>query len=388
MRKPFDFSVYIVVLVKEWKFILLNCFVAGIVAVIYSFFIAEKQYVSSVTFLPPYEERSLLSFLPGGAGSIFSTDIIPQQIQTIFESKSLRRKVIKEFNLYEKYKLLKSENKFEQALRRLKKDIVLDIYEIGSLGVTKHISYTIHCYNTSSDTAFELAKYTFSILDSVIKEISVDKGKRNRIFVEKQLSINKNILYSLQETFERFQKENKVYNIPSQLKLTLDSYGNLKAKLLANEIKKKRLQKDYNNEYPIIMALEKENSVIKSNLLKMEKQTEPDVVIGFEKSAEMFPQYTNYLREIKVQNKLILLLTQQLEEAKLKEARDISPLKIVDLPFVPEYKARPKRILLCVGIVGVYLIFLFSIIFLQYVYIEFIRKTSLYHEIISIFKRQ
>ena len=92
------------------------------------------------------------------------------------------------------------------------------------------------------------------------------------------------------------------------------------------------------------------------------KEKDPDILIGFEKSAEMFPHYTNFLREIEVQNKLILLLTQQLEEAKLKEARDISPLKIVDSPFIPEYKARPKRILLCIGIVGVYLIFLFSII--------------------------
>lgn len=387
MRKAFDFSVYILILAKEWKFILFNCIVAAAVAVIYSFFIAEKQYVSSVTFLPPYEEKSLFNFLPGGAGSIFSSDIVPQQTQTIFDSKSLRRKIINKFNLYAKYKLLKSENKFEQALKRLKKDMIMDVYEVGSLGVTEHISYTIHCYHTSPDTAFKMVTFTFSIIDSVIKEISSDKGKRNRKFIEKQLSINVRILDSLQEEFKNFQKQNKVFNIPSQLKLALNNYGSLKAKLLANEIKKKSLQKDYNTDYPVILALKKENAVIRSKLTSMEKQTAPNVIIGFEKSADMLPRYTNYLRDIEVQNKLILLLTQQFEEAKLKEARDISPLKVVDLPFVPEYKARPKRILLCIGIVGVYLFFLFLLLFLHYFYTQFIAKTPLYHEIHSIFKR-
>jgi len=341
MKKPFDLSSYIIVLAQNWKFLCLNCFIASIIAIIYSFFIAEKQYLSSITFLPPYEEKSILSMLPGGVGgSFFSTDIIPQQIITIFESKAIKRKIIEKYNFYNKYKLTESPNKFEQTLKRIKNDLTLEIDEFGTLGVTKHVSYTIKCYHTSPDTSYEVVQYLFALMDSVINEVSVDKGRRNRMFVDEQLSINLEILDSLQKDFEKFQIKNKVYNIPNQLQLALNSYGHLKAKLLANEIKMKSLQKDYNDDYPIILALEKENSVIRSKLATMEKQSTPDVIIGLEKSAEVLPQYTNYLREVEVQNKLILLLTQQLEEAKLKEARDISSLKVIDPPFIPEYKSR------------------------------------------------
>ena len=98
MQKPFDLSGYILIIVKEWKFILFNFFIACVLAIIYSFFLAKIQFVSSITFLPPFEDKSILSFLPGGtAGSIFSTDIVPQQITTIFESKAIRRRVIEKY---------------------------------------------------------------------------------------------------------------------------------------------------------------------------------------------------------------------------------------------------------------------------------------------------
>ena len=386
MQKTFDLSGYILIIVKEWKFILFNFFIACVLAIIYSFFLAKIQFVSSITFLPPFEDKSILSFLPGGtAGSIFSTDIVPQQITTIFESKAIRRRVIEKYNYYEKFKLTESPNKFEQTLRRLKKNLTLDIDEIGSLGITKHISYTINCFHASPDTCYEVVKYTFSLMDSVIKEVSVDRGRRNRMFIEKQLSLNMYLLDTLQEEFEEFQKKNKIFNVPSQIKLALDSYGHLKAKLLANEIKKKSLQKDYDNDYPLIIALGKENSVLRSKLMKMEKLSSPDVIIGLEKSTEMLPKYTNYLRDVEVQNKLILLLTQQLEEAKLKEARDISSLKVIDPPFIPEYKARPKRAYLAIGIVFIFMAFMFFVLFLQHFYSSFIKRSHLFYEIVNTF---
>lgn len=386
MQKNFDLSGYIILVSKKWKFILVNCFIACTVAVIYSFFIAKMQFVSSITFLPPFEQKSMLSFLPESFANLMSTsDIIPQQIITIFESKTIRRKIIEEYNFYEKFKLTESPNKFEQALNRLKNDLTMEIDELGSLGITKPVSFTMFCFHTSPDTCFEIIKYAFSLMDSIVKEISIDRGRRNRIFVQKQLSINIRILDSLHKEFEQFQVKNKVYNIPNQVKLALSNYGHLKAKLLANEIKIKILQQNYSSSYPLIVALENECSVLESKLLKMEKLTSPDILIGLEKSAEMLPEYTNYLRNLEVQTKLILLLTQQLEEAKLKEARDISSLKVIDPPFVPEYKARPKRSLLAIGIVAVYMFFMFSILFLQHFYATFVKKLPIFYEIVNAF---
>lgn len=382
MQKTFDFTGYIKIIVREWKFITLNLIIAGSLAIGYSFFIAEKQFMATVTFFPPFEDKSLLSILPGGTGaSLFSTDIVPQQIRTIFQSKGLKRKVIEKFHFYEKFKLTKSLNKFEQALKRLQRDLTLNIDEVGSLGMTKHIAYTISCYHTSADTSYKIVDYTFSLIDSMIKEVSVDRGRRNREFIEKQLILTVNTLDSMQKEFEQFQKSNKIFNIPRQIHFSLNNYAQFKAKILANNVQIKKLRQDFSQEYPQILSLKKENAVLATELIKMEKQSQPDILIGLEKSTEMLPKYTNYIRDIEIQNKLILLLTQQLEEAKLKEARDISSLKVIDPAFIPEYKARPKRILLVLTFVSAYVVFMFFILFMDYLYSSLIKNSAIFYEI-------
>jgi uncharacterized protein involved in exopolysaccharide biosynthesis len=120
----------------------------------------------------------------------------------------------------------------------------------------------------------------------------------------------------------------------------------------------------------------------------MEKIENPDVIIGLENSVGLMPHYLGFLRDIEVQNKLILIITQQLEEAKIKEARDVSSLKIVDYPQIPEYKVRPKRIFLCAAIISVYMTFVVMILIFHYFFQVHISKTSLFNEIINDFKKR
>lgn len=389
MPRYFDLSSYVVVLIRKWKLIIIHFILACIVAAVYSFVFAQKQYVSTIVFLPPFEEKSLISYLPDvPIGPISSSDIMPQQILTIFNSKALRKKIIEQYSFYTKYNLLNSQNKFEKALKRLQNDLSIDVEETGSFGVAQHVSYKISSYHTSPDTCFEVIKYTFSLLDSMIREVSIDKGRRNREFVQKQLSANKSILDSLQKEFKVFQKDNKIYDISEQVQLSLENYGFLKAQLIANEIEMKNYQQDYNNSYPLINELKKKNYVLRNKIAQMEKQSKPNVLIGLEKSADVAPIYTGFIRDMEVQNKLILLLTQQLEEAKLKEAKDISSLKIIDPAFVPEYKVRPKRIYLLVGIVATYMAALLFIILLHLFYVNYLKKTPIFYEITSLFKNK
>lgn len=384
MKNQFDLSGILFLCARRWKLLFFNGIVAVGLAIVYSFFIAQKQFVSSVTFLPPFEENSILSMVYSGMLSpSSSSDIMPQHIKTIFESKSLRRSIINKFNYYEKYKLIKSKNKFELALKSLKKDLIISSEELGSLGMTQPISFTISSYHNSADTACKIISYAFALMDSTINEISIDRGRRNRMFVEQQLAHSKHILDSLQTKFKAFQTTNKVYDIPEQVQLALKNYGNLKAQKIANDLKIEFLKKDYNGNYPAVQTLKKENEVINAELDKLESVKKPNVIIGLENSIELMPEYLDFLRDVEVQNKLILIITQQLEEAKIKEARDVSSLKIVDYPFVPEYKIRPKRILLCVGVFSVYMLFVFTLLLFHYFYQSYLLKSSLFNEIIN-----
>ncbi len=389
MKDFFDFTSFIVVLFKRWKLILANCFLISIIAIGYSFYFAEKQFVSSITFLPPPKENSMFGFMPNISALplSYSSNIMPQQIATIFNSKALRRRIIEKFNYYQKFELHANPNKFEVANRRLKRDILMEIEETGSLGVATHISYALSSYHTSPDTCYQIVKYAFFLIDSMLNHVNVDRGKQHRQFIEGQLELNRAIYDSLQVEFNKFQKENKVYNISQQVKLTLESYATLKAQLIANEIKLKELRIDYSSTFPLVQELQKKNAVLRHRIRGLEKSSDPDVFIGLVKSADLAPIYKEFLRGIEVQDRLILLLTQQLEEARLKEARDFSSLKIIDPAFVPEYKVRPKRLVLCVVIFSVYMIIVLSLIILHHVFITYIVNTKLFNELLKVFKK-
>jgi capsule polysaccharide export protein KpsE/RkpR len=314
---------------------------------------------------------------------VFGTDIMPEQIVTIFNSETLRRKIIEKFNLYQNYEIGERPGKLKLALMQLSNDIVLKNEEVGKMGISRFVSFSLNAYHTSPDTSFQMVSFIFSQIDSVIKEISSDRGRRDRIFVEQQLAHAKSVLDSIQDQFQIFQIANKAYNVPEQVGVALKSYGQIRASIMSNEIQIRRLQSDYNSNYPGIASLEKTNRTLNEKLQKMEKLTDPDIMVGLEVATELAPQYANFIRNIEIQNELILLMTQEYEQAKLKEVRDVSQLKIIDQPYVPDYKARPKRIFLVATIVTVYMFLICGILLIVHFYKTGFAGSETYNRIVS-----
>ena len=75
-------------------------------------------------------------------------------------------------------------------------------------------------------------------------------------------------------------------------------------------------------------------------------------VIDFRKSS-LFPvladvpelgvELVRLKREVEIQNTLFVFLTQQYEEAKIKEAKDTPTVQILDYPQIPYLKSAPSR---------------------------------------------
>jgi uncharacterized protein involved in exopolysaccharide biosynthesis len=370
MEKQFDLMPYILVFVRRRKAILFHCVLIIIVAWLYAFLVMKKEFMSEMIFLPPTGENTSISgLLPGIAlPSISSADISPEQINTVFASKALKRKIIEKFNLYDHYKMRKNQNKFENTLKQLNKCLMLQADEKGTLGFSKTLAFSLSAYHTSADTAYQMDQYAFSLLDSAVKAISSDRARRNRIFVEAQLEKNKSILDSLQKAMQEFQVSNKAYNIPEQAKMAIKAYADLKATMLANDVRIQVLKNEFSGETPELAALQKSNRAFEEKLTQIETDGATDAMPSLETSAKLLPQYTNLMRDVEVQNQLIVFIAREVEQAKLKEAKNISGLIVSDPAFVPEYKARPKRIMIIAIIAGVYMLFIFGFITLQEMY--------------------
>jgi hypothetical protein len=334
--------------------------------------------LSKISFLPPVSESgfSIPSIMGISLPSSTSEGISPEQFPSLFDSRIIKKQIVDHFNLIKNYKLEKNPNKIENAIKILNKNLTLEKTEIGSVGLSTTLAFTLKCYHTSPDTARQMVEYTFLLLDSATRNISIDRAHRNRVFIENQQKLNMDKLDSLQNVFQEFQVKNKAYDIPEQLKLSLQSYSEVKGNELFNDIKLKSLQNDFKISTPEIEELKSKQQVLQKKLQQIENEQNDQVITGLNRSTKLLPEYINLMRSTEMQNQVILLLTKELEQAKLQEAKNISPLMVIDPAYVPEYKARPKRIPLMVMMVGAFMGLLTFVIFAYEYYAMYFSKSK------------
>jgi tyrosine-protein kinase Etk/Wzc len=313
-------------------------------SVVYAFFLVKPEFKSEITFLPPHEgSASAVTMmgvvLPGG------TSIMYDQVEIVFNSAALKRRMIEKFNFYKLWKLDRFPDKFESALQKIKKCVMFKTKEKGSMGFEKIVAYTVSCFHPSPDTAKLMCDYAFTLIDSSVKTLSTGMAHRNRMFVENQLFTHKKILDSLQKEFQVFQLANKAFVAPEQMRLSMKNYAEIKSAAIMNELKMKALQQEFHGTLPQLEELEKNNLLYNQKLKEIETDSRIDVMPSLELSARLVPIYSNLSREIDVESQVIILLSRELEQARVQESRNVSLLTIIDPPFVPMHKARPKRVL-------------------------------------------
>ena len=312
-------------------------------SVIFTFFMLKPEYKSEVTFLPPSEGTATAVtlmglILPGG------TSIMYDQVEIVFNSAALKRRMIEKFNFYERWKIAHNPDRFEAALKKIGKYVMFKSKEKGSMGFEKIVSYTVSCYHPSPDTAKLMCDFAFSIVDSSVKTLSTGMAHRNRMFVEDQLSLHKTMLDSLQLEFKTFQLANKAFVVPEQMKLSLKNYAEIKSSAIMNELRMNALRQEFHGTVPELEELRRNDRLYNQKLTEIETDSRLDVLPSLQLSAKLLPEYSNLSRETEVQNQVIILLSRELEQARVQESRNISLLTVIDPPFVPFRKARPKRL--------------------------------------------
>jgi tyrosine-protein kinase Etk/Wzc len=312
-------------------------------SVVYAFFLVKPEFKSEITFLPPHEGSAsavtlMGMVLPGG------TSIMYDQVEIVFNSAALKKRIIEKFNFYKLWKIDKLPDRFENALLRIKKYVIFKTKEKGSMGFEKIVSFTISCYHPSPDTAKIMCDFAFSLIDSSVKNLSTGMAHRNRLFVENQLSVHKKILDSLQIEFQDFQLSNKAFVAPEQMRLSLKNYAEIKSAAIMNELKMKALQQEFHGTLPQLEELEKNDRLYNQNLKDIETDSRLDVLPSLELSVRLVPVFMNLSRQTEIENQVIVQLSRELEQARVQESRNVSLLTIIDPPFVPVNKARPKRV--------------------------------------------
>jgi len=359
------------VLVRRKKLIGLIVAVAFVCSVITSLLL-PKKYDVTVSLMPPDSNNDAMSaaasLMSGAAGALLGSSAgalglgaaSPTDIwMGVLKSNSVRDAIIERFDLKKKFGV----DAIEDARLILDKMVKIDKSKEEIVSITVEDRDPV-------ETA-RIAKAFIEELDRVSRNLSMTEGRKTRIFVERRLSETKAALAKLEEDFKRFQMENGAVKLDEQSKAIVEAIGTVKGQLMAKEVELQTLLSYATPANPQVQLLKTEVEELKAKLKELEEGQDGSRNNGIFIPTKRFPdisiQYVRLVRDIKVQQTLFELLTQQYEMASIQEAKDTPTAQVLDDARVPEKKAKPKRaMIVAVSTFTALLVAVFLAFFLQY----------------------
>jgi uncharacterized protein involved in exopolysaccharide biosynthesis len=370
---------YFRVIRKHWRMevglILVTCLVAGAVSLL-----LPKEYEATASVLPPPEPKGGRAFeaLIGqtGAGSFLGGMLSGTDTKDVFvgilKSRTMQDDIIKKFDLIKAYRLEDSKTPMQSSRAKL---AGMTNVKVSREGV---ISVTAGAYDPKM--AADIANFYVENLDRLNTTLNITDAGRTRLFLEERAAQAQKALRDTENRLKEFQSRSKAVVMEGQAKAAIESAAKLEGEILAAQVQLKTLETFATQRNPDVIRLKEGIEEMRRQLKRMEygrstgnPRPEPGgAVADYSVPLGSIPatgvELVRLIREAKIQETIFTLLTQQLEQAKIAEAKDMPTVRILDRAVVPEWKSRPK-VLLNVILAGVSSLFLavFLAFFLEYV---------------------
>jgi uncharacterized protein involved in exopolysaccharide biosynthesis len=369
------------VLVKRRK--LIFCITAFVALLSVGGTLALKNvYTATAKILPPQKDggggistlisqAGGLAALAAGAGLGGSSDLYVG----ILKSRSVADDVIKKLDLTPKLE----EKNADLTRKKLAKKVKIQADNKSGI-------ITISADDKDPQLSADLANSFVEELGRTTVKLNLSKVGIERIFLEKRLVIVKSDLKKAEDELKAFAQKNKVVQVDSQAKASIEGIAKLKAELAAREVQLSVLRTYQTDESPEVNALQ-------AGIRKLHQEI--DKLSGYEKDGEGIPsignvpglglEYARRVRDVKVQEAVFEQITKQYEVAKLNEAKDSSTIQVLDSAVVPVQKSKPARSLII--LLATFSAFLCSV-FMAFT-IEYIEKLpEADREVLTSIKRQ
>ncbi len=342
---------YAHVLVRWRKTIVINFLIVCILAAVLSF-ILPKWYTATTSILPPEEEglglglSSMLSSLPvSGLGGLAGMTTPGAIYVAILESRTVREGVVRTLDLMKDFR---SKN-MEEAIGKLSKRTNIDLSEEGIV--------TLKVTARTPQQAAQIANTYIAELNKKNTDLSVAQARNNRIFVEGRLSENEEDLHKAEEDLRRFQEQHKAISLPEQTAAAIEAAALVMGEMQTLEVQRDVLLTTMRPTNPQVFQVQVQIDALRRQLNRMEFGTEnaatidtsrgavrnKEFYVPFSRVPEVGLELARLMREVKIQEVIFELLTQQYEQAKLQEAKDTPTVQVLDSAVPPVKKSRPNR---------------------------------------------
>ncbi len=299
--------------------------IATLIAVV-AVLVAPVEYTARAVVLPQDRQESSListamsllggsiSNLPlsslGGLGG--ETDVeVP-----IIRSERLADAMNDRFHLSERYKTSRRHSRLRQWYARL--------------GTKKNPQglLTVTYRDRDPEFASQVVSGVIEEMERISAEIRSTAGKRSREFLERRVAKTRDRLSAMEDSLAAYQTEHGGAALSSGTVGAVEAGADLLTQRVRMETDTEILRRTLGSDAPALRAKELE-------IAALDRQLDELPALGSE--------LARMTRDLKVLERTYGYLSAQLEDARLKEARDVPRVQILDPPVPPTEKSRPQR---------------------------------------------
>lgn len=318
--------------------------------------LSPNIYSAKAMILPVQEDNMMKSAMlaqlgglaglaAGGLGGTTATDLY----LAILKSEAVKDPLIDRFNLKKVY----DEKKFSGVYAAIDRNTSITAGKKDGI-------ITIVVRDTDPKRSAELANGFVDELRKLTVRLNSSGAGRNRSFFEERLNGAKAELTRAEERLKVFQGKNKAISVTDQARATIESVAQLRAQLAVREVELAALRRQYTDDSPEIRQAGALVGSLRSQIARLEGVGDASSIPSVGSMPSLGAEYARLMREVKIQENLVELLTKQFEMESISEAKDIPPFQELLPAKTPDSRSGPKRLYLV--FMSTFTAFLFSLV--------------------------
>jgi tyrosine-protein kinase Etk/Wzc len=309
-----------------------------------------KIYESVATVLAPRESRTdgLLSGLAAVSGLLVQApapalpSLTPNRdvLTSVLRSRTMAGELVERFGLQARYR----SRHVDDAIATLRRTTTVSVSKEGVISVAVE--------DTDPRLAAQMANFYLDELDRVVARFGMGEASRQRRFLTEQLARAKAQLDTAEDGLRRFQEDNRAIVLQEQTRGAIEAAARLKAEILAEEVQLGVLRDFATDANPEVVVRRRRIDEMNRQLARMQHGQGPartttggeprDYSVPFSRVPEVGLELARLTRDVKVQESLVTILTQQVEQARIAEAKDIPVVQILDRAVPAARHSKPR----------------------------------------------
>lgn len=339
-KMEFTLKDFIGIYREKKKRIFRNCLILGILTAVLVYFVIDPIFLSYGTVKTTGKVLGLGMGISvpeiSEFGEVLSGSSSSKEL-ALYEDILLSRRCLEEYIV--RFGLME-ENDYKNMQKAIK-DVRENILYISKDKVSGTMD--IGVYDKDPVKSKEMSEFLIGQLDKINIEMNRQNAKNQRDFIQERYEASSAELIIVEDSLKQFQD---IYGLSPEIQVKEISELEIKleAEIESEKIKLELLQKIISPGEDEVQYQRDKINVLERRLFDLQNSTDGSSKLQLKGTPDIVLNFIRLKRNVEIQNKILSVLLPLYEQAKIEEKKEIPTIIVLDQPFVPDEKSKPKRL--------------------------------------------